>query len=63
VQARGYDDLPAETLARLDPALVAVEPEPLRQALAVSVRALMLAGAEARLPHAAIVDGRLVELR
>jgi hypothetical protein len=63
VQARGYDDLPAETLARLGPALVAVEPEPLRQALAVSVRALMLAGTEARLPHAAVVDERLVELR
>ncbi len=63
-QARGYDDLPAETLARLDAAHVAtIEAEALRQALAASVRALMIAGAEARLPHAAIVDQRLVELR
>jgi hypothetical protein len=63
-QARGYDDLPAETLARLDASHVAkIEAEPLRQALAASVRALMIAGAEACLPHAAIVDQRLVELR
>lgn len=64
VQARGYDDLPPRTLARLDAAhVVSVEPEPLREALAASVRALMIAGAEARLSHAATVDTRLVELR
>ena len=64
VQARGYDDLPAETLARLgSAAIVAVEPEPLREALSASVRALMIAGAEARLPQAAIVDQSLAELR
>ena len=64
VQARGYDDLPAETLARLDAAhVVSLEPELLRDALAASVRALMVAGAEARLPHASAVDQCLAELR
>ena len=63
VQARGYDDLPAETLTRLDTAHVAsLEPEALRRALTASVRALMAAGAEARLPHAPAVDQRLAEL-
>ena len=42
VQARGYDDLSAETLARFEDAHVgAVEPEALRAALAASVVALM----------------------
>jgi hypothetical protein len=64
VQARGYDDLPAETLARLEAAHVdAVEPRALREALAASVLALMHAGAEARLPHADTVARRLAELR
>jgi hypothetical protein len=64
VQARGYDDLPAETLARFEAAHVgAVEPGALRAALAASVRALMRAGAEARLPHADTVEQRLAELR
>ena len=63
VQARGYDDLSAETLARFKDAHVgAVEPEALRAALAASVRALMREGAEARLPHADTVAQRLVEL-
>jgi hypothetical protein len=63
VQARGYDDLPAETLARLEAAHVgAVEPGALRAALAASVLALMRAGAEARLPHADTVAQRLAEL-
>jgi len=63
-QARGYDDLPAQTLSRLDSAHVrALEPEALREALAASVRALMLGGAEAGLSHAAIIDERLSELR
>ena len=62
-QARGYDDLPAETLARLDDAHVsAAEPEPLRAALSASVRALMHEGAEAHLPHANAVAQRLAEL-
>jgi hypothetical protein len=63
-QARGYDDLPAETLAQLVAAHVgALEPQPLREALAASVQALMVAGVEARLPHVAAVDERLTELR
>jgi hypothetical protein len=63
VQARGYDDLSAETLARFEAAHVGtVEPEALRAALAASVSALMRAGAEARLPHADIVAERLAEL-
>jgi hypothetical protein len=64
VQARGYDDLSAETLARFDAAHVAaVEPDALRRALAASVLALMREGTEARLPHADVVAQRLVELR
>jgi hypothetical protein len=63
VQARGYDDLSAETLARFEAAHVgAVEPGALRAALAASVLALMREGAEARLPHADIVAQRLAEL-
>src|SRR5207248_1571157 len=42
VQARGYDDLSAETLARFEHVHVsAIEPGPLRAALAASVLALM----------------------
>jgi hypothetical protein len=64
VQARGYDDLSADTLARFERTHVgAVEPSALRSALAVSVRALMGEGAEARLPHADTVAQRLAELR
>ncbi len=64
VQARGYDDLSAETLAQFEAAHVgAVEPGALRAALAASVLALMRAGAEARLPHADTVAQRLAELR
>jgi hypothetical protein len=64
VQARGYDDLSAETLARFEAAHVsALEPEALRAALAASVLALMREGAEARLPHADVVAQRLAELQ
>ncbi len=64
VQARGYDDLSAETLARFEGAHVgAVAPGALRAALAASVLALMREGAEARLPHAHVVAERLAELR
>src|SRR5206468_7504629 len=60
VQARGYDDLSAETLARFEHAHVsATEPGPLRAALAASVLALMREGADARLPHADVVAQRL----
>jgi hypothetical protein len=64
VQARGYDELSAETLARFEDAHVgAVAPVALRAALAASVLALMHEGAEARLPHADAVAERLAELR
>jgi hypothetical protein len=64
VQARGFDDLSAETLARFEDAHVsAVEPGALRAALAASVLALMREGVEARLPHADVVAQRLAELR
>lgn len=64
VQARGYDDLPDDVLARFGDAHVgAVEPDALRTALAVSVRALMREGSEARLSHADTVAQRLAELR
>jgi hypothetical protein len=62
VQARGYDDLPAETLARFEDAHVgAVEPGALRAALAASVLALMREGTETRLPHADVVAERLAD--
>jgi hypothetical protein len=63
VQARGYDDLSAESLARFTDAHVgAVEPGALRAALAASVLALVHEGTEAGLPHADVVAGRLAEL-
>jgi hypothetical protein len=64
VQARGYDDLSAATLAPFADAHVgAVERDALRRALAASVGALMHEGAEARVPHADTVAQRLAELR
>jgi len=63
VQARGYDDLATETLARFAETHVgALEPAALRAALAASVRALLHEGQAARLPHAALVGERLAEL-
>ena len=63
VQARGYDDLPAEVLARFEDTHVgALEPAALRAALATSVLALMREGAEADLPIANGVAKRLAEL-
>ena len=63
MQARGYDDLSAETLARFEGAhLGALEPGTLRAALAASVLAFMGEGAEAGLPHADTVAHRLAEL-
>jgi hypothetical protein len=63
VQARGYDDLSSETIARFEDTHVgATEPGTLRTALAASVRALMREGAEAHLPHADAVAQRLAEL-
>jgi hypothetical protein len=61
VQARGYDDLSVETLARFEETHVGtVEPEALRTALAASVQALMREGED--LPHAATVAERLTDL-
>ena len=63
MQGRGYDDLPAETLARFDDTHIGtVEPAALRGALAASVLALMREGAEAEIPFANIVAERLAEL-
>jgi hypothetical protein len=63
-QARSYDDLSAETLARLGQAHVGeVEPGALRAGLAASALALMDEGAQARLAHAHVVAERLAELR
>ncbi len=63
VQARGYDDLPAETLARFEDTHVGTfEPEALLAALAASVLALMQEGAHAALPAADVVKERLAEL-
>jgi hypothetical protein len=64
VQARGYDDLPAETLARFEDAHVGtLEPGTLRAALAVSVLALVREGAKAHLSHAETVAQRLAQFR
>ena len=64
VQARGYDDLSAESLARFGNAHVsALESRALRSALAASVLALMREGEAARLPHADVVGQRLAALR
>jgi hypothetical protein len=63
VQARGYDDLPPETLAGFGGTHVeSGEPEALRRALAASVAALLHQGAEAALGDAAVVAERLAEL-
>ena len=63
-QARGYDDLPIEVLARSAEAHVgSLEPGALRAALAASVEALHREGREAALPHAEVVAERLAELR
>ena len=64
VQARGYDDLSPETLARSEAAHIgSLEPAALRAALAAVVVALTREGAEARLPHAQAVAERLAGLR
>jgi len=64
VQARGYDDLPPESLARLAGAHVgSLETDALRAALGASVSALLEEGAEADVPVATLVAERLAELR
>jgi hypothetical protein len=63
VQARGYDDLSAETLAQfVDTHVGTTEPGILRAILAAAVLALLREGTEARLPHAETVAQRLAEL-
>src|SRR5881392_2295341 len=60
VQARGYDDLPPDTLAGFDGTCAgSVQPDALRAALSASVRALLHEGAEAGLAHAVVVAERL----
>jgi hypothetical protein len=63
-QGRRYDDLPTETLARFEATHVgALEPAPLRAALAASVLALIHEGTGAGLPAANVVAERLADLR
>jgi len=63
-QARGYDDLPAETLARSEGAHVGgLEPGALRAALGASVRALVWESEASGLADAGVVAERLAELR
>ena len=63
VQARGYDDLSAQTLRLFEHTHVgAAEPGALRAALTASTGALLREGAETRLPHADAVTARLAEL-
>jgi hypothetical protein len=60
VQARGYDHLPAEALARFAVTHVgALTSHALRAALAAAVSALMREGAEAGLPTADVVAERV----
>jgi hypothetical protein len=64
VQARGYDDLPADTLATLEQTHVGVlEPARLRSALSAAVRALLHEAREANVPSVDAVAQRLAELR
>ena len=63
-QARGYDELPPETLAGFDRTHVgSLEPDTLRRALAASTTVLLNEGAEAGLPDVEVVAERLAELR
>jgi hypothetical protein len=63
VQARGYDDLPADLLARYaDTHVASLDADELRRALAASVRALLREGEASGLPHAETVARRLAEL-
>jgi hypothetical protein len=63
VQARGYDELPTELLARLEAAHVGgIDPMTLRSALAASVLGLLREATDAHLPDADTVGQRLAEL-
>jgi hypothetical protein len=64
VQARGYDDLPAGTLASLEGTHVgSLQPERLRSALSAAMRALLHEGKEANAPSADAVVQCVAELR
>ncbi len=64
VQARGYDDLPADVLAGFHATHVgSLQPERLRSALSAAVRALLHEGQEAQVPGADAVAQRLADLR
>jgi hypothetical protein len=64
VQARGYDDLPADTLAGLEGTHVgSLEPERLRSALLAAMRALLHEGEEADVPGTDAVALRVAGLR
>jgi hypothetical protein len=64
VQARGYDDLSAETLGRFEATHIAsLEPDALRAALAASVAALLHEGKQAQLRHVQRVSEHLDEFR
>jgi hypothetical protein len=64
VHARGYDDLPAETLAGFDGTHVdSLEPERLLSACSAATRALLREAKEANVPTADTVAQRLAELR
>ena len=62
-QARGYDDLPAEALARFEGTHVeSHDPAGLRRALAASAREVLNGGENADLAHAENVAARIAEL-
>jgi hypothetical protein len=64
VQARGYDDLPAEVLEGFEAARVkSLEAEHLRTCLAAAVRELLREGREAGVPAVDDVAARLGEIR
>jgi hypothetical protein len=63
-QARGYDNLPADSLARFEQTHVdTVAPESLRAALAASVSTLTREATQADIPIANVVAKRIAELR
>jgi hypothetical protein len=63
VQARGYDDLPADILAGFDSTHVAsLDPARLESALAAAARALLEQGREAAVPGLDVVAQRLADL-
>lgn len=63
VQARGYDDLPTGLRRRFESTLAGTLDQPtLRSALAAAVGALLVEGAEARLPSSSVISSRLGHL-